>query len=128
MNLKDYVEFVKERSNIQSDAQAEKAIEVVLQVLGERISPEQAEDIASVLPPQLKFYLMQTPAAEKFHLPQFLERISQREGVNMQAAEEHARAVLSVLAEWIPRAELRNTLAQIPNDMRNLFEWMQTAA
>ncbi len=128
MNLKDYVQFVKERSAIRSDEAAKRAIEAVLQILGQRISPGQAEDIAVMLPPQLKPFLMQTDAPEKFNLPEFLKRISEKEQVSPAVAEEHARAVLSVLAEWIPRAELRNTLAQIPNDMRNLFEWIGCAA
>lgn len=61
------------------------------------------------------------PEPGAFDRNAFLKRVSDKEGVDLRTAEEHSRAVLSVLGEWIPRAELRDTLEQIPNDMRNLF-------
>lgn len=129
MNYNDYIQFVKERAGIKTDSAARKAIESVLEVVGQRITIGQAEDIAAALPPELRPYLRQTPEAEGFDLNEFLKRVSDKEGVNMTTAEGHARAVLSVLGEWIPRAELRGTLEQIPNDMRNLFyEWVKKAA
>lgn len=128
MNYNDYIQFVKERAGIKSDETARKAIESVLEVLGQRITIGQAQDIAAALPPELKPYLMQTPLAEPFNLSDFLLRVSEKEGVSVPTAEDHARAVLSVLADWIPRAELRDTLEQIPNEMRNLFVWVKKAA
>ncbi len=128
MNYNDYIQFVKERAGFKSDDAAKKAIHAVLEALGQRITIGQAEDVAAALPSELRPYLMQTPAAEPFDLNVFLEKIGAKEGVNTAAAGEHARAVLSVLAEWIPRAELRDTLAQIPNDMRSLFVWIKKAA
>ncbi len=128
MNYNDYIQFVKERNHFKSDDAAKKAIETVLEVLGQRIPHGQAEEIAAALPPGLKPYLSQTPEAEPFNRAEFLMKISGREGVDLATAEEHARAVLSVLAEWIPSAELRDTLQQIPNDMRNLFVWVKKAA
>lgn len=128
MNYKDFMQFVKERSGIKSDDAAKKAIESVLEVLGQRITIGQAEDVAAALPPELRPYLRQTPGADPFNLSEFLIRVSEKEGVAVTTAEHHARAVLSVLADWIPRAELRDTLKQIPNDMRNLFVSMKKAA
>ena len=128
MNYNDYIQFVKERAGIKSDAAAKKAIETVFEVLGQRITIGQAEDLAAALPPELRPYLGQMPEAESFDSREFLRRVSEKEGVAPGTAEEHARAVLSVLAEWVPRAELRDTLEQIPNDMRNLFAWTKKAA
>jgi uncharacterized protein (DUF2267 family) len=129
MNYNDYIQFVRERAGIKSEDAAKKAIESVLEVVGQRITLGQAEDIAAALPPELRPYLRQTPEAEAFDVNEFLKRISDKEGVDVRTAEGHARAVLSVLGEWIPRAELRDTLEQIPNDMRNLFyEWVKKAA
>ncbi len=129
MNYGDFVHFVKERSTFKSDEAVRKAVESVLKVLGEKISIGQAVDIAAALPAELKPYLMQTPEAEKFNLEDFLRIVGQEEGVDTRTAEEHARAVLTVLGEWIPRAELRDTLAQMPSDMRNLFySWEKEVA
>lgn len=128
MNYTDYIKFVKERAGIKTDDAVKKAIESVLEVFGQRITIGQTDDVAAALPPELRPYLRQTPGAEPFNLGEFLTRVSEKEGVDVTTAGDHARAVLSVLADWIPRAELRDTLAQIPNDMRNLFVWIKKAA
>jgi uncharacterized protein (DUF2267 family) len=128
MNISDYIQVVRQRAGIRSDDAAKKAIESVLEVLGQRITIGQAEDLAAALPPELRPYLRQLPEAQVFGLAEFLRRVSERESVDSGTAEEHARAVLSVLAEWIPRAELRDTLEQIPNDMRSMFSWVKGAA
>lgn len=128
MNYKDYIHSVKERARFRSDEAAVKAVHSVLEVLGQRITVGQAEDVAAALPPELRPYLSQTPGAGPMDRRDFLARVAEKEGVDVPTAEEHARAVLSVLGEWIPRAELRDTLEQIPNDMRNLFVWTGKAA
>lgn len=128
MNYKEYIQFVKERAGIKSDDAAKKAIESALEALGQRITIGQAEDMAAALPPELRQYLRQTPAAEPFTLTEFLSRVSEKEGVTITTAGDHTRAVLSVLAEWVPRAEMRDTLEQIPNDMRSFFVWIKKAA
>lgn len=128
MNYHDYIEFVKERAGLSSDDAAAKAIHAVLEVLGQRITIGQAEDVAAALPLELRQYLRQSPGAEPLDLNEFLARVGDKEGVDLPTAGDHSRAVLSVLAEWIPRAELRDTLEQIPNDMRSLFVWRKKAA
>lgn len=128
MNYGDYVRFVRERARIGSEEAAKKAIASVLEVLGQRITAGQATDIADELPPEIRSPLMQTPGAEPFDLREFLARVSRKEGVDVATAGDHAHAVLSVLAEWIPSKELRDTLEQIPVDMRYLFIWAARAA
>lgn len=128
MNYQDFIHFVQERSRFSSEDAARKAIEGVLEVLGQRVASGQAEDVAAALPPELKPYLRQTPAAEPFNMPEFLIKVGGKEGVDLRTAEDHARAVLSVLGEWMPRPELRDTLEQLPNEMRNLFIWVKNVA
>ncbi len=128
MNYSTFMQYVKERAKFRSDDAVKKTIETVLEVLGQKISGGQAEDVAKALPPQLRPYLSQTAEAAAFNRAEFLMKISGREGVDLATAEEHARAVLSVLADWIPSAELRDTLQRIPNDMRTLFVWIKKAA
>jgi uncharacterized protein (DUF2267 family) len=128
MNYNEYIKFVKERSGTTSDDAAKRTIETVLEVLGQVVTAGQAEDLAEALPPELKPFLRQMPGARPLSLNEFLARIREKERVPSGTAEIHARAVLSVLAEWIPRAELRDTLEQIPNEIRPLFTWIAKAA
>jgi uncharacterized protein (DUF2267 family) len=122
------MEFVRERGRLRSDAATGKAIKAVLAVLGERISVGQAEDIAAALPQELRPYVRRTVQAEPFTLSAFLAKVAEQEEVDIATAEEHCRAVLTVLGEWIPRAELRDTLEQLPNEMRGLFTRIEKAA
>ncbi|OGW33881.1 MAG: hypothetical protein A2010_16545 [Nitrospirae bacterium GWD2_57_9] len=131
MKYDDFAQFVKERTRFRSDEDANRAISSVIELLGQRISSSQAVDIAAALPPEVRPYLMQrvqTPEAEPFALEKFLSAVGERTGVDRAAAGEQARAVLSVVGEWLPREELRDTLAQLPNEMRGFFEWMKKAA
>ncbi len=128
MNIKDFTRFVRARARFTSDAAAVKAVEAVLQALGERISIGQAEDLAAALPVDLRHYLRQTVQAQAMTRSEFLEGVAEREGTDAATAEKHCLAVLSVLGEWVPRAELRDTLEQLPNEMRDLFTWVGKAA
>lgn len=128
MNYNDYIHFVRERGRFRSEGAARRSIEAVLEALGERITIGQAEDVAAALPPELRPYLRQTAQAEPFTLSEFVNKVADTEGVDPITAEDHTRAVLSVLGEWIPRAELRDTLEQLPNEMRSMFMWIEKKA
>jgi uncharacterized protein (DUF2267 family) len=123
-----YVQFVKERAGFSEDHDAEKAIRAVFEVLGQRISLEQAEALAETLPVEIREYIKQNPWARPFGLKEFVAQVGNKEGVDPQTATVHARAVLSVLAEYVPSIELLITVDQIPKDIRRLFLWIEKAA
>lgn len=123
-----YVLFAKERAGLTEDSDAEKAIRAVFEVLGLRISLEQAAELAGTLPLEIRGYLMQNPWPRPFGIEAFLAEVGEREGVDRAAAEIHARAVLSVLADFLPSAELLKTLDQLPKEIRHLFLWKEEAA
>lgn len=129
MNYYDqYIRTVRSRAWFASDVEAVAAIRAVLEVLGERITIGQADDLATALPLDFRPSLRQSPGAQSFGLDEFLARIAEREGVDVRTAVEQARAVLSALADAVPRDELLDTLEQLPKEMRDLFTQARKAA
>ncbi len=112
---------MRDRARFTSDIDVVKAIRAALEVLGQRITFGQADDLAAALPADFKRFLKQSPLAQPFGIDEFLAQIADREGVDPATAEEHARAVLSTLADNAPKDELVDTFEQLPKEIRNLF-------
>jgi uncharacterized protein (DUF2267 family) len=123
-----YKLFVKERAGLTEDSDAESAIRAVFEVLGQRLSLEQAEELAGTLPLEIRGHLMQNPFPRPFGAEEFLAGVGKKEGVDRATAEIHTRSVLSVLADYLPSVELLKTLDQIPKEIRHLFLWKKEAA
>lgn len=100
---------------------AERASRATLQTLAERITAGEARDLAAELPPELAPWLATGPRAEPFDVDELLRRVAEREGVDMVAAERHARAVLAALGQAVSAGELADLAAQLPEDYAPLL-------
>jgi uncharacterized protein (DUF2267 family) len=49
-------------------------------------------------------------------LDEFVRRVAEREGVGLEAAFEHARAVIATLREAVGEEEFRDVSAQLPQE------------
>lgn len=96
------------------------AIRATLQTLSERLQGGEPLDLAAQMPA-----LLQRDAdvghAERFDTSEFFHRVAEREGVDEQQAQEHARAVLEVTSEAVSRGEINDVLSQLPEDYHRLF-------
>jgi uncharacterized protein (DUF2267 family) len=102
--------------------EAERAARAVLETLAERITGGEARDVAVFLPRELRGLLESGPEpAEGFGLDEFLRRVAEREGVDQETAEEHARAVFTALGVAVAPGELRDMVAQLPRDFTPLL-------
>jgi uncharacterized protein (DUF2267 family) len=116
-----FIRSVRDRAWFASDVDAVTAIRAVLEVLGRRITIGQADDLAAAIPVDLRPSLRQSPAAQPFGRDEFLAQIADREGIDPATAAEHARAVLSALADAAPPDEVLDTLEQLPREIRVFF-------
>jgi uncharacterized protein (DUF2267 family) len=119
----DYAEFlalIEDQAGLDTE-EAEQALVATLTTLAERISEEEAEDLASQLPSELKPQLVATPDAEIFGAEEFLRRVAKREGTPPDQAKSHAEAVLSTLSDAISGGEFEDILLQLPDDYLELF-------
>jgi uncharacterized protein (DUF2267 family) len=103
--------------------EAELPVGATLETLGERISRGEADDVAAFLPRELRPLLTQAPPpAEPFGLFEFVGRVAEREGVDGDAAAEHARATFEAIGFAVAPGELRDMISQLPRAFDELLE------
>jgi uncharacterized protein (DUF2267 family) len=101
---------------------AERAARATLLTLGERISHGQARQLAEDVPLQIRTWLLEDGEnAEDFDIGEFVRRVAEREAVDPETAEEHARAVFVALARLVRGEEITRLAAQLPTDYKRLL-------
>jgi uncharacterized protein (DUF2267 family) len=117
----EFVRRVAARAGLDP-GRAERAIDAVLETLGERIAAGQAEDIAKQLPGRVAAPLLDHGGnAQPIPAEQFVRRVAEREGEIEPLAREHARAVLTTLREAVTADEWRDTAAELSRDYEALL-------
>lgn len=121
MNYESFVNMVKERAHITNTRDALVAIEATLKTLGERLTEAEAAHLAAQLPPEIGRFLTVVDTNKSFDLETFYEHIAQRESIGQPMSRRHARVVLSIVEETVSPGELRDVLAQLPEEYMDLF-------
>jgi uncharacterized protein (DUF2267 family) len=124
----DYERFI---TTIQQKAQlswdeAERAAQATLQTLADRLSAGEARDIAKQLPAGVRPWLPAEGRVEAFQFDEFLRRIAEREGVDIDTAERHAHAVFVALGRFVKLQELADMAAadmraELPDEYRPIL-------
>lgn len=116
-----FITTIEQRAGISWE-KAERAARATLETLAERISGGQARDLASDLPSGLRDWLLSAPGdAEPFDPSEFVRRVAEREGVDTDTAERHARAVFIALARLVRGDEVRDLAAELPKQYAPLI-------
>ena len=111
---------------------ARRITDAVLETLAERIADGQVEDLITRLDPLLHPPLRRgasstAPGAHRMPLEQFLRRVAQREGADIDEAGlytetfEHVRAVFATLAEAVGPDEWYDVTVELPADYHGLI-------
>jgi uncharacterized protein (DUF2267 family) len=101
---------------------AERVACQTLHVLDRRLSAGEAEDIARLLPEQLRSCITPERDREKFHLDGFLRRVAEETGLDRTAAEKAARAVLGALRRAVGRKEFSDLRSELPEDFQPFLD------
>jgi uncharacterized protein (DUF2267 family) len=105
--------------------QARRAAEAVLETLAVRISAGEVEDFLADLPrdlqPAIERGLAESRSATVMTADEFVARVAQREGVSLEEAEQHVRAVFHVLREVLTGKEFSDVAAQLSRDYAPLL-------
>jgi uncharacterized protein (DUF2267 family) len=128
MSRDELLDTVAQAAGIKRD-DAERAVRAALRTLGERITRGLAEDIATSLPHDLRELLVSAPEpAERFDLEEFVQRVADREGVDVATAYRDLQGVFVALGRAVPPGELDDLAAQLPKDYGPLIEsaWRQS--
>jgi uncharacterized protein (DUF2267 family) len=100
---------------------AERATEATLETLAERIDAGEARDLAGELPDEVAPWLATTTPAERFDVGEFLRRVAEREGTDVETAERHADAVFMALQRAVSPQEFADLSAELPKDFTPLL-------
>lgn len=124
MQRTEFIETVRERTDLDSTDEAETVTVATLQTFGTRVSEGQLEDVAEQLPDELAGVLsVETEQATDLTPDEFLERVESEErdaGIEGDT-EEHVRAVLETFGEVIDEAEWQGVRAQLPDEYDRLL-------
>ena len=124
MKYEELIKAVMHRANVNSRLEAQDALRATLETLSERLTQDEAAKFSSELPSEAALYMKQPfigGLTERFTLDDFIQRVSQREGVELQVAGQHANAVANVISEAVSLGALEHLVAQLPTDIAQLF-------
>jgi uncharacterized protein (DUF2267 family) len=119
-----FIDRVAERTRLSRE-HAATLTQATLQVLAERISGGQADDLAAALPDELAGALQKSPRApaEGFDFNAFVGKVRSRvPDLPYEAIIPGIRAVLMTLRDAVPDKEFQDTMAQLPGGFRELLQ------
>lgn len=115
MQRTDLVDLIESRGNFISREAAHDATQATLRTLGERISGGEASDLAERLPEDFAGPILTAGGeAEAFPPSEFVDRVDQREAIEMDDTDAHARAVLTSVAERLDQPKWEDATTQLP--------------
>lgn len=123
MDQQTFTSRVRARSEIALDDHLHGGIRAALTTLAERITPGEAEHLGAQLPPELGGAV--AAAAEGpvvFDRSEMLRRVQARSGLDPHGAEKMTAAVFSTLSDAVTAGEIDDVSAQLPDDIRSLFD------
>jgi len=110
---------------VEDEEKVHKFGERVLETLSARLTYEEAEDLKAQLPHGLKeIWERHEHEMHKLDREQFAEKIrTECDLADTEQAEDVIRAVFGVLQEGISPGEARDVEAQLPGDLKPLWEF-----
>jgi uncharacterized protein (DUF2267 family) len=117
-----FITMIEQRAGI-SWVKAERAARATLETLGERISAGEVRKLAEDVPFQIRMWLSSAAdeRAESFESDEFVRRVAEREQVDPETAQAHARAVLIALSRLVRGEEIANLEHQLSHDYQRLL-------
>jgi uncharacterized protein (DUF2267 family) len=121
MKYDEFIESVRRRTGLPREA-AEKLTHATLQVLAERISGGEAEDLQAQMPKDLKEDLAvpKEEPAQSFGAAEFTRRVADRAGLDQAAAQIGAAAVLATIRDAVTPGEFDDVLSQLGREFAAL--------
>jgi uncharacterized protein (DUF2267 family) len=115
-----FISIVEQTAELDRET-AVRVTRATLETLAERLSAGEARDLAPHLPDELAPWLATSSGPEPVDLAEFLRRVAERAGVELPLARRAARVVFIALERAVPREELADLVAELPEDFGPLL-------
>jgi uncharacterized protein (DUF2267 family) len=121
-----FAQHVAGRTGLDPD-DARRATDAVLETLAERIAAGEVRDLIARLPIALHDPLKRGAArnggdAVRMSVDEFLARVAEREGVGVEDARDHARAVIRTLREAVGDQEFIDVTVELPREYESVLQ------
>ncbi len=118
---------VIEKAGLVAPEAVERTATAVLHALRDRLTPEEADQLAAQLPTEVKSLWWAGKrlrrASAKMRRAEFLERVRRDAGLrSIREARWVTLAVFGALKEQISPGEAEDVLAQLPKDLKEVWE------
>ncbi|MGC4771681.1 DUF2267 domain-containing protein [Micromonospora sp. DT44] len=121
MEYEQMIATVRQRGGL-GENEAVRSVQAVLSVLGERLAGQEADNLAAQLPDRLNASVTRNPQGRRWDVGDFLKHVGNREQVaNADQVREHARVVLTTVADALDDDDRNDLLAQLPGGITDLF-------
>jgi uncharacterized protein (DUF2267 family) len=120
MKYDQMVKEVKDRTEIDDRAEAERTLLVVLQALADRLIGTEAEQLLAQLPEPLKSEVIVDEQPVPMTARDFVEWVASELDITPEEAEQRVRAVFDVLQEAVTPGEFHDVLVQLPSGFAEL--------
>jgi uncharacterized protein (DUF2267 family) len=119
VDFEQFIKIVEQQIGLDAEA-AEGAARATLRTLAERLSKGEARDLLRELPAEMKSWVYVERDPEPFDVEEFLRRVAEREGVDIESARRHALAVFWALGQAVSADEIADIAADLPHDFAPL--------
>jgi len=119
----EFIKHVQRFAKLDSREEAEKATQITLETLKERIVGDEASQLAAQLPEDLAQYLRgrEGQMGDHFKIEEFYQRICDRGNVEPEIAANYAIAVFAVLKSAVSPGEFSDVKINLSEDYSELF-------
>ena len=114
MDYEEIIEAIRQAGGGLSWDTAERAAQATLQTLAERLPRGEARQILQGLPAELKPFIYTETDAEALDIDEFLSRVADREGTDVETALRHARAMFAALGRALSPEAVEHLAAALP--------------
>ena len=123
MKYDEFIKHVQSFAKLDSREEAEKATQITLETLKERIVGDEASQLAAQLPEDLAQYLRgrEGQMGDHFKIEEFYQRICDRGNVEPEIAANYAIAVFTVLKSAVSPGEFSDVKINLSEDYSELF-------
>src|SRR5215213_11467619 len=121
MKHDEFRKRVREVAELETNEEAERAIQATFETLRERLAGNEPNNLADQLPPEIAEPLRGNGGRDGFSLAEFYRRVADKEGVEEPEAIRHARAVATVVEEAVTTGEMDHVRDQLNPEYTELF-------